>query len=223
MTANPPVKEIIRGLYAIADTTYARPRAIGKTAEALIKGGARVIQLRAKDLPGGEMLKAAAALRSLTIKTGAVFIVNDRIDIAVISGADGVHLGQDDIPIEDCRRLLGSSVIIGISTRNLMEAKRAEASGADYISFGPIFPTKTKKDASTPKGLQGLREIAGKISLPITAIGGITGENVETVLRAGADAAAIISDILTAPDISAKTAFIVSKINGFRSKYPVKA
>lgn len=211
-------REIIRGLYAIVDTSYVLPRDIEKAAGALIRGGARVIQLRAKDLSGADILNAAAAVRTLTLKSGAAFIINDRIDIAILTGADGVHLGQDDIPLEDCRRLLGGSAIVGISTHNPDEAQKAASGGADYISFGPIFPTKTKKDALPPRGLAGLKEISEKITLPVVAIGGITEENVEEVLQAGAASAAIISDILEASDISAKTASIISKIDLCRSK-----
>jgi thiamine-phosphate pyrophosphorylase len=213
MPLSPSAREIIRGLYAIVDTTYVKPVDVEKTAGALIRGGARVIQLRAKDSSAADVITAAAAIRALTLKNGVAFIINDRIDIAILSGADGVHLGQDDIPLEDCRRLLGSSAIVGISTHDLDEARKAASGGADYISFGPVFATVTKKDAAPPRGIEGLRELVREVTLPIVAIGGITEENVEEVLSAGADSVAIISDILTAHDISERTASIISKID----------
>jgi len=215
-------REMVRGLYAIVDTSYVSPANIEKAAGALVRGGARVIQLRAKDLSAADVINAAAAIRSLTLKNGVAFIVNDRIDIAILSGADGVHLGQDDIPLKDCRRLLGSSAIVGISTHDLDEAKEAASGGADYISFGPIFTTKTKKDAASPRGLESLKLMAREITLPIVAIGGITEENVEDVLQAGADSVAVISDILTSSDVSAKTASIIAKIDRFLSKPSIR-
>ncbi len=218
MPISPSASEIIRGLYAIVDTSYVPFADIEKAACALIRGGARVIQLRAKDRAAAEVLDAAAALRALTLKSGAALIVNDRLDVAILAGADGVHLGQDDIPLEYCRRLLGGSAIVGISTHDLDEARKAASGGADYISFGPVFPTKTKKDALPPRGLERLQEITREITLPVVAIGGITEENVEEVLSAGADSVAVISDILTARDVAVKTASVVSKIDKFLSK-----
>ena len=158
------------------------------------------------------MLKAAQNIRK-ALSGKAVFMVNDRVDIALLSGAEGVHLGQEDIPLKEARRLMPSS-IIGVSTHNIEEAKRAEGEGADYISFGPIFPTVTKKDADAPKGVKRLREVASKVDLPVVAIGGITIENARQVMETGASSVAVISDVLLAPDIRGK----VSEFSALISK-----
>lgn len=194
----------ITGLYAIIDSTYLKPEEMAGAAVAAIEGGASVLQLRAKGLGGGELLEVARALKKVAANKGVPFIVNDRADIALLSGADGVHIGQDDIPLKEARKLLGGDMIIGVSTHNLKEALEAEAVGADYISFGPIFPTSTKKDADVPKGAEHLKELKNKTKLPVVAIGGITGENLAKIVCSGADAAAVISCLLTAPDIGTK-------------------
>ncbi|MBZ0221036.1 MAG: thiamine phosphate synthase [Candidatus Methylomirabilis sp.] len=200
----------ISGLYAIVDSAYASLERAGECADELASGGARIVQLRAKGEGSAAMLRAALDMRK-ALAGRAIFIVNDRIDIALITGAEGVHLGQDDIPLKDARRLLPSSVI-GVSTHDIQEAKRAEAGGADYISFGPIFPTRTKKDADTPKGLSRLEEISASVRIPVVAIGGITEETILSVLESGASSAALISDILLAPSIKAKAASISALI-----------
>ncbi|MBI5887570.1 MAG: thiamine phosphate synthase [Deltaproteobacteria bacterium] len=202
----------IRGLYAVIDTTYVPFDGIGQAARAIISGNARILQLRAKELPSGRMLAAARLLRGITLESGVTFIVNDRVDVAMMSRADGVHLGQDDIPLAGARALLGKGAIIGVSTHNPAEAAQAQKSGADYISFGPIFPTKTKKDAHSPQGLSRLRELHKMSALPIVAIGGITAENVAGIFSHGAASAAIVSGILTATDMKGKTAEIAARI-----------
>jgi len=142
-----------------------------------------------------ELYREAIAIRALTGRHKAVFIINDHIDIALAVNADGVHLGQEDLPVEDARRIMGRKKIIGISTHSLKQAVRAERAGADYIGFGPMFETSTK-DAGMPKGLRLLREVRRHITIPVVAIGGITTGKVSSVLEAGADAAAVMSAIL---------------------------
>lgn len=208
----------IRGLYAIIDTTYTELSGAAKTASLLIEGGAGIIQLRAKGLPAGDTLKAALEIRKAIPFGKALFIINDRIDVALIAGADGVHLGQDDIPAKDALSLL-KGLIIGISTHNEREARQAEADVATYISFGPIFPTRTKKDADTPKGLDRLRDIKSCVRLPIVAIGGITEASATDVLSAGADSVAMISELLTAADIGAKTESVAKRIKRYYNAY----
>lgn len=200
----------IRGLYAVIDSSWVPLSSAGKTALELARAGVGIIQLRAKDEGSRAVLEAAAAVREAT-RGKALFIVNDRVDVAILSGADGVHLGQDDIPLIDARKLMPSS-IIGVSTHNLAEAKEAQSQAADYISFGPIYPTKTKKDADAVKGLQGLRSIASAVSVPIVAIGGITVETAAPAIRAGASSVAIISDILLAADAAGRARDIISRI-----------
>ena len=152
--------------------------------------------MREKVLSKLEMYREAEAVARLARSQGALFIVNDYVDIAIAAGADGVHLGQEDMPVEVARRIMGKRKIIGVSTHNLIQAKRAQEQGADYIGFGPIFRTQTK-DAGHPKGIRYLRKIKRHIHIPIVAIGGITCGNANSVIYAGADAVAVISGVLT--------------------------
>lgn len=205
---------LISGFYPIVDTAYLKPGELSIFASSLLKGGASVIQLRAKGLGGRETLKAAREIKGLASSYGAVFIVNDRVDIALLSGADGVHLGQDDIPPLEARKALGPDAVIGLSTHNADEAKEALSLGADYVSFGPVFATSTKKDAEAPKGLSALKEARGATPLPIVAIGGITEENMGQVLASGASAIAMISEVLLSDDPEKKAFSIIATIKG---------
>jgi len=191
-------------IYPIIDSSIVTLDNIGKTAEAIIDGGAKILQLRAKSLSSKEFLETARIIRKITKDKGTVFIVNDRVDIALLTDADGVHLGQGDLPVKEARRLLGNNKIIGYSTHNLREALEAVRLPVDYISFGPIFPTKTKEDAQTPKGLKLLSEVRKAVVIPIVAIGGITETNMFHVLKEGVESVAMISEILTVKDISQK-------------------
>ena len=218
----------VRGLYAIIDTAAVGPGGVKDAALKIIMGGGRVLQLRAKGGGGGggsggwgrEVLKAARELRTVASENGALFIVNDRVDVALISRADGVHLGQDDIPLKEARRLLGEASIIGVSTHDVKEALRAESEGADYISFGPVFETRTKKDALAPRGIAALKEVRRALRTPMVAVGGITEGNMSDVLDAGADAVAMISGILSSADITGKVSSIVSRIGALRKPPP---
>lgn len=166
-------------------------------ARAAIAGGADAIQLREKNINDDQLLAQAAELRELTDETGKMFIMNDRPDIAAIVGADGVHLGQHDLPIADARRLLRPGAIVGRSTHSLAQAQAALAEGADYISVGPVFATDTK-DAGAPVGLELVREVSRAVPLPVVAIGGIGAENAASVSAAGARLAAVCSAICCA-------------------------
>jgi thiamine-phosphate pyrophosphorylase len=161
-----------------------------------IKAGIRIIQLREKDLPPKTIYEEALRIRSLTRRCNAVFIINDRIDIACAVDADGVHLGQDDMPAEEARKIMGRRKIVGISTHSLKEARDAQRHGADYIGFGPVFHTRTK-DAGMPKDLGTLSGIKRSLGIPVVAIGGITRINTADVMEAGADAIAVASAILS--------------------------
>src|SRR5512134_47431 len=165
-----------------------------------LSGGGRLFQYRNKNGPRRSIYETARLLASAARRSQATFIVNDHADIAAAAGADGVHLGQDDLPIEAARRILGRDKIIGISTHDAEQARTAEAGGADYIGFGPVFETKTKT-AGTARGPGSLALIRQSVSVPIFAIGGINSGNVSEVIRAGADGAAVISAVLSAPDI----------------------
>jgi thiamine-phosphate pyrophosphorylase len=198
-------------LYAILDTSFCKDRSPAAILNDLLKGGAKIIQLRAKELPSGEFFALAKQARQLTREAGALFIVNDRADIALASAADGFHLGQDDLPLAAARKILGREKIIGISTHDLTQAREAEAAGADYIGFGPIFGSTTKATGYTARGLDMLREIRTAVKIPIVAIGGINEQNVAEVWKSGADAAAIISDLLAADNIAEK----ISRVAGY--------
>lgn len=199
----------IKGLYAIIDTAYVKPIEAPSVALAVLSSGARIMQLRCKDSGAGESLSMAKKIRELCARKKALFIVNDRVDVALMSGADGVHLGQTDFPPEEARRLLGKNSIIGFSTHSLKQAiagERLYKSGIiNYISLGPIFKTKTKADAAPVVGLETLGKAASAITVPIVAIGGVTEKTLASVMRQGAACAALISEALTAPDIKKKT------------------
>lgn len=210
-------KKTVHGLYPIIDTVCVRVEDIGRVALDILEGGAGrvgVLQLRAKNLCSGDLLIAARTLRRVTLEHKSLFIVNDRVDVALMVDADGVHLGLDDLPGVDARRLLGSGKLIGLSTHNADEAAGAKAAGADYISFGPIFPTPTKTDAHRAQGVEAITRIRRATTLPIVAIGGITRATMPDVLEHGADGVAMISGILRSDNIRSIVAEIVSMIDG---------
>lgn len=161
----------------------------------VLSSGARCIQYREKDKSRRDIYREALILRKLTNEFGAVFIVNDYTDIALAVNADGVHLGQKDLPLKEARKILGKEKIMGVSTHNIDEAIAAEAGGADYIGFGPVFHTATK-DAGKPKGIAMLKEIKKHVKIPVVAIGGINAGNLESVLKSGVDAVAVSSAII---------------------------
>lgn len=184
----------LSGLCLITDREISGKSPGEMTVEALM-AGVRWIQYREKGRPRNEIYHEALRLRELTARFDATFIVNDHADVALAVDADGVHLGQEDLPLREARRIMGRR-IIGISTHSREEAVDAAAGGADYIGFGPVFPTRTK-DAGEPRGLDMLRGIRAAVSLPVVAIGGISKENLREVLDAGADAVAVASAILS--------------------------
>jgi len=178
-------------------------------AETLLEAGARIMQLRLKDAPGRDFLAAARAIAAICRSRDAILIVNDRVDIAMLADAHGVHLGQQDLPLDAARRIAGPGMIIGISTHNLEQARAAENGGADYIGFGPMYPGGLKNIAAG-MGLDNLRAIRAAVRIPIVAIGGITEARVAETLAAGADAVAIITDVVKAPDVGAKVRSILA-------------
>src|SRR5881409_3672677 len=189
-------------LYAIVDPldTGRDPAAL---AAALLRGGARLVQLRWKGASARELLAAARAIRPLARAAGALFLVNDRPDVARAAEADGVHLGQDDLPVAAARRILGPGRLIGVSTHDVEEARVAEAAGADYIAVGPIYATTSKTSALAPRGLELVRAVRACVPRPLVAIGGISPDTAPPVRRAGADAVAMIAALVRAPDIAA--------------------
>jgi len=164
-----------------------------ETVSRAIEGGARLIQYRDKKGSRREMYETARQLRKMTAEKGAVLIINDQIDLALSVRADGVHLGQDDLPLWIARKILGNEAIVGISTHTLEEAIHAEAEGADYIGFGPIFQTTTKGDAKAPVGIAAITKVKQKVRIPMYAIGGIQRVHLPDLITAGADGVAVIS------------------------------
>jgi thiamine-phosphate pyrophosphorylase len=191
-------------LYTIADTLGRPELSFVTIAEQLCTGGARILQLRAKDLPSREFLDIAQKVKDVCHHAGCLLIINDRADIALAVDADGVHVGQEDLPLAAARKVLGPQKIIGVSTHDPQQAQAAERDGADYIGFGPMFGTTTKATGYSARGLEQLQEIRCLVRVPIVAIGGITTERAPATLSAGADAVAMISDLILAPDIAAK-------------------
>ena len=192
-------------LYPIIDTLGDPRGSHVELARAVLDGGARFLQLRVKHQPTQRFVEIARAVKKLTDGARAQLIINDRPDIAQLVDAAGVHLGQQDIPAAAARRVLGATKIVGVSTHNLEQAEAAARDGsADYLGYGPIFPTASKDHPDPVQGLDGLRRVRARITLPLVAIGGITAATMPDVLNAGADAVAMISEIIRAADVAAR-------------------
>ena len=200
-------------LYAITGEEFHRGRDLVNVMEEAIQGGADIIQLRDKKSSKLEVLQKARALRELTKKHGVAFIVNDHIDVALTVDADGIHLGQDDLPLIEARKIVGPNKIIGISTHAIEEAREAERNGADYIGVGPIFATKSKEDVTAPVSTNYIKQVIQEIKIPFVAIGGIKLHNVDKVLQAGATRICAISEIVGASDVKAVCQSFIEKIN----------
>ncbi|MDI6641253.1 MAG: thiamine phosphate synthase [Elusimicrobiota bacterium] len=218
----------IEGLYCITD----RPRG-GLTYESIVESfcaaGADIVQFRAKELSASEMVTVGRKLRKITNRYKIPLIVNDRLDVALIIGADGVHLGQGDLPVGEIKRLItynldvaispmnerrvvSSEFIVGVSTHSLKEAIEAEKNGADYVSFGPIFSSPTKPELN-PVGLKLLKEVKSKLKIPVVAIGGINEKNISQVIDAGPDAIAVISAICSSTNIKKSVKNLKARFN----------
>ncbi len=192
----------LRGLYVILDPQAAGGRDLVTIARQALAGGARILQLRDKIHDKGEQLPVARRLRALCARQGALFLINDHVDLALACEADGVHVGQKDLPVAFARRLLPPPLIVGASTNNPREARRAVRDGADYVAVGRLFPTASKLD-TRPATLDVLRAVRRAVKVPIAGIGGITEENVDAVLAAGADMMAVISAVVGAANVRA--------------------
>ncbi|MDI6872717.1 MAG: thiamine phosphate synthase [Actinomycetota bacterium] len=191
------------GLYVITAADAGRGRDHIDVVRAALAGGADAVQLRDKEAAGGELYRLALEALELVRESGGgpLFLVNDRVDVALAAGADGVHLGQEDLPASVARNILGAGAVLGVSAGSVEEALAAEREGADYLGVGPVFPTPSKPDAGEPLGLEGLRAIRRAVGLPLVAIGGINEENLEGVFEAGADGIAVISAVASAWDM----------------------
>lgn len=190
-------------LYVITDRRVASNRNLLTVMQAAIEGGATVVQLRDKHASTRELVEFGRALQRLTRSAGIPLIINDRVDVALALDADGVHVGDDDMPPELARQLLGPDRLLGVSADSVEAAQRAEQAGADYLGVGDVFGTRTKPDAGTPIGLERLAAIAKSVEIPVVGIGGVTLENAPAVIQAGAAGVAVISAVLGAADPAA--------------------
>jgi len=204
------IKQLTR-LYVIIDTETLDFKGELDAARKTIKGGAKVIQLRDKKYSKGELLSIAQKLVDLCHKYNVLFIVNDYLDITLASEADGIHIGQEDLPLSVIRKELPIDKVIGLSTNTVTQARKAESEGADYVAVSSIFPSSTKPEA-TVVGLERLRRIKKAVSVPVVALGGINRQNIREVIKAGADAAAVISAVLNQKDIASATRRLVKEI-----------
>lgn len=189
-------------LYVITDTTLSLGRSHEEVAHLAIEGGADVVQLRDKECSARKLVAAGNRVREVTERTGTLFIVNDRLDVALACGADGVHLGQADLPVAAARVIAPSGFIIGVSAGSPDEARQAVEDGADYLAASPVFFTAQKSDVETCCGLEGIRRIRAASNLPLIAVGGIGMGNVCDVIGAGADGVAVISAVVGQHDIT---------------------
>ena len=198
-------------LYLVTDSDILRERDFYNSIEEALKGGVTMLQLREKNASGKEFLEKAIKLRELTKKYNVKFIINDRVDIAMISDADGVHVGQSDIPANKVRELIGEDKIVGVSARTVEEALRAKENGADYLGVGAMFNTRTKLDAKSVS-IEKLKEIQEVVKLPVVAIGGLSLSNIDKLKECNVDGYAVVSAILGALNIKLECEKWIEKI-----------
>ena len=199
-------------LYVIIDRKMIRGKSSLRVAREAIEGGATAIQLREKDMASRDLYNLALSFQKLAKERRVLFIVDDRVDIAKTCDADGVHLGSEDLPVKIARKLLGENKIIGATVRDLSQALKAQREGVDYLSLGPVFSTKTKRDLPPSRGLKAIIRIKKKIKIPLIVIGGINKNNVASVIRAGADGVAIVSAVIRAENVREATRELLSRI-----------
>ncbi|KMT23206.1 thiamine phosphate synthase [Clostridium cylindrosporum] len=199
-------------LYLVTDSSILNGRDFYNCIEEALKGGVTTLQLREKDASGKEFLEKAIKLRELTNRYNVKFIINDRVDIALICSADGVHIGQSDLPANEVRKLIGEDKLLGVSARTLEEAIEAEENGADYVGVGAVFGTKTKKDAKDVS-LETLESIKSNVNIPIVAIGGLTLNNIDILKPYDIEGYAVISAILGAANIKSECQAWIKKLD----------
>ncbi len=207
-------------LYVITDAALAPGRSHVEVARAALAGGADAVQLRDKTATAQNLCAVASEIQPQARKFGAAFLVNDRVDVALLTGADGAHLGQTDLPCHEARRLLPRPSILGVSAATVAEAKKAVKDGADYIGVGPIFATPTKADAGEPIGLERLAHLVRAVPLPVVAIGGIHHDNVIAVLGTGVAGVAVVAAVVSAPEMAAAARALKSRISAARRAVP---
>lgn len=208
------MKPVDWSLYVVTDSGLCGERPLAACVEAALRGGATVVQLREKQATTRRLVELGRALRELTRRYGVPFIVNDRLDVALAVEADGVHLGQDDLPVEAARRILKPGCLIGASVESPEEALAAERAGADYLGVGPVFATATKPDAGVPRGPQLIQAIRRVTGLPIVAISGIDARNAPLAIRAGADGVAVVAAVMGAADVEGAARELAQAVRG---------
>lgn len=210
----------LKGLYVITDEQLCPGRTHAQIAREAIAGGARIIQVRDKSVSDRAFYEAAVEVRRITAQAGALMFVNDRVHIAAAVGADGVNVGQTDMPVAAVRGVLGPEAIVGVSADSLEEALKAVEDGADYVGFGPVFATSTKLDAGPVSGLDALRLVCEAVPVPVVAIGGIGASNIARVAETGVSCAAVVSAVVCADDMAAATAGLIAAFVGSPSGGP---
>ncbi len=212
------MKPLDLSLYVVTDPVLKGDRPLEEVCRAALEGGAAAIQLRDKKASTRSLLEQARLLLDLCRRKGALFLVNDRVDVALASGAHGVHLGREDMPLGQARKILGEEKVIGISVRTPEEARAAREGGADYVAANLVFPTSTKTDLEGPLGLEGIRALRAAVDLPLVAIGGIHQDNAAQVVEAGADGVAVVSAVMAAPDPRKAAEKILRAVNQAKEK-----
>jgi thiamine-phosphate pyrophosphorylase len=201
-------------VYPIVDTARLHGRDLGAVVDTLARAGAVLIQVRAKGVTDRRLVALAREGLAAAHASGALLVVNDRADVARLVGADGLHVGQEDLPASDARGVVGADVLLGVSTHGLAQLEAAAGEPVDYVAIGPVFPTRTKENPDPVVGLEMVRQARALTSRPLVAIGGITRENARAVVEAGADGVAVVSDLLDAPDLARAYAQLAAAIRG---------
>ncbi len=206
-------------IYIITNVDIVPGRGHVQEAQEALRGGADVIQFREKNMATGKMIQVCQVIQDLCRQHGATFIVNDRVDVALAVGADGVHVGPGDMEADVARRLIGPQKVLGVSASSPERARKAEADGADYVGVGMIFSAGLKKDIRAAKGVEVLREISKVVKIPVVAIGGIDCSNAALCIEAGAIGCAVITAVIGAPDVQQATADLANVIRSAKAKF----
>lgn len=198
-------------LYAVTDRTWLKNRSLAEDVEKAIKGGTTIVQLREKNISEEEFIESAKKIKAICDKYSVPLIINDNVEVAIASNADGVHIGQDDIPLSQARKLLGNDKIIGMTAKTVEQAQNAERNGADYLGSGAVFGTTTKDNAIKME-LSTLKQITSSVDIPVVAIGGVNGDNVLELKETGIAGVAVVSGIFAQEDIEKSTKILFDRI-----------
>ena len=209
-------------LYVISDDNFSRGKDLLEVLSEAIRGGAGCIQLRGKNLSARELYALAVKVRALTANKDITFIINDRLDVALAVQADGVHLGQSDLPAAAARLIMPPGMLLGVTVRNEQQAVKAQADGASYLGAGAVFLTNTKTDTGKPMGLANLAKICRSVRIPVVGIGGINAANAGSVITAGADGVAVISSVISAADVAGAAREIGRAVVAARDSRPMR-